>query len=70
MIISSLPICESDDSGPVAGAVVMAQFLDADRLAMLRERTEVRAFWTPLAELEQWAPSMPRNSMTETRTST
>ncbi len=53
MIVSSLPILRSDDSGPVAGAVLMAQFLDADRLATLRERTEVRAFWTPLAELEE-----------------
>ena len=53
MIVSSQPILRSDDSGPVAGAVVMAQFLDTDRLAMLRERTEVRAFWTPLAELEE-----------------
>jgi len=53
MIVSSQPILRSDDSGPIAGAVVMAQFLDTDRLAMLRERTEVRAFWTPLAELEE-----------------
>lgn len=52
MVISSMPILRSDDSGPVAGAVVMAQFLDAERLAMMRERTEVLAFWTPLADLQ------------------
>jgi len=41
MIISSQPILRSDYSGPVAGALVMAQFLDEARLGRLRERTEV-----------------------------
>ncbi len=53
MIISSRPILMSDDSGPVAGAVVMAQFLDSDRMALLRERTEVNVGWTPYLEFEQ-----------------
>jgi len=41
MIISSQPILRSDHSGPVAGALVMAQFLDEGRMDRLRERTEV-----------------------------
>jgi sensor domain CHASE-containing protein len=45
MIISSQPILRSDDSGPVAGALVMAQFLDEPRLARLKERTEVNMTW-------------------------
>ena len=53
MIISSQPILRSDDSGPVAGALVMAQFLDDQRLAMIRERTEVFARWTPLEQIPE-----------------
>ena len=45
MIISSQPILRSDNSGPVAGALVMAQFLDEQRLARLHERTEVDMTW-------------------------
>jgi sensor domain CHASE-containing protein len=45
MIISSQPILRSDDSGPVAGALVMAQFLNEDRLARLQGRTEVDMTW-------------------------
>ena len=46
MMISSRPILRSDSSGPVAGAVVMAQFLDAARLERLRERTAVMMSWS------------------------
>ena len=52
MIISSRPILMSDSSGPVAGAVVMAQFLDSARLTLLRERTEANANWTPYIQFE------------------
>jgi len=45
MIISSQPILRSDDSGPIAGAVVMAQFLNEERLARLQGRTEVDMSW-------------------------
>ncbi len=45
MIISSRPILLSDDSGPIAGAVVMAQFLNESRLLRLRERTGVDLSW-------------------------
>ena len=53
MIVSSRPILMSDNSGPVAGALVMAQFLDSARLAQLRERTEVRIDWAPFYEIAQ-----------------
>lgn len=45
MIISSRPILRSDDSGPVAGALIMGQFLNAERLARLQSRTEVDMHW-------------------------
>ena len=48
MLICSMPILRSDDAGPVAGAVVMAQFLDAARVEGLRERTEVDFHWYPV----------------------
>ena len=41
MLISSRPILRSDDSGPVGGAVIMGQLLDAAHLQRLRDRTEV-----------------------------
>ena len=45
MMISSRPILRSDDSGPIAGALVMGQLLDSARLLQLRERTEVDMSW-------------------------
>lgn len=51
MIICSLPILMSDESGPVAGAVVMAHFLDDSRAAQLRERTEINLRWTPMEQV-------------------
>lgn len=44
-MISSLPILHSDDSGPVAGSLVMGQFLDEDRLQRLTDRTAVGVSW-------------------------
>ncbi|MDX1507664.1 MAG: CHASE4 domain-containing protein [Woeseiaceae bacterium] len=44
-IISSKPILRSDDSGPVAGALIMGQFLNDARLQRIRERTEVAVSW-------------------------
>jgi len=44
-LISSKPILRSDDSGPIAGAVIMGQFLDAARVARMRVRTEVDMRW-------------------------
>ncbi len=45
MIISSRPILRSDDSGPVAGSLIMGQFLNDARLARLQDRTEVDMHW-------------------------
>ncbi|MEQ9562143.1 MAG: CHASE4 domain-containing protein [Woeseiaceae bacterium] len=47
MMISSRPILTSLDEGPIAGTMIMAQLLDDDRLASLRERTEVSMDWRP-----------------------
>lgn len=44
-IVSSKPILRSDDSGPVAGALIMGQFLNDSRLQRIRERTEVDVSW-------------------------
>ncbi len=41
MMVSSYPVLRNDGSGPVAGALIMAQFLDATRLERLQHRTEV-----------------------------
>jgi sensor domain CHASE-containing protein len=49
MLISSMPILRSDDSGPIAGAVIMGQFMNASRLARLNERTEVSFVWNAVA---------------------
>ena len=45
MLISSWPIIRSDGSGPIAGTLIMGQLLNDDRLARLRERTEVMLDW-------------------------
>ena len=44
-LISSRPILRTDDSGPIAGALIMGQFLDAARVAKMRARTEVDMRW-------------------------
>ena len=46
MMVSSRPILRSDDSGPIAGALLMGQFMNAERLARLRDRTEVDMRWS------------------------
>jgi sensor domain CHASE-containing protein len=50
VLISSMPILRSDDSGPIAGAVIMGQFMNDARLARLNERTEVLFEWCPVDE--------------------
>jgi len=45
-LISSMPILRSDDSGPIAGAVIMGQFLDTARMARMQARTEVDMQWS------------------------
>jgi signal transduction histidine kinase len=50
MMISSQPILRNDSSGPVAGALIMAQFLNETRLERLQERTEVDMTWMLVEE--------------------
>jgi sensor domain CHASE-containing protein len=45
MIVSSYPVLHNDGSGPVAGTLIMAQFLDDSRLERLQDRTEVDMTW-------------------------
>ena len=45
VLISSMPILRSDNSGPIAGAIIMGQFMNSSRLARLNERTEVDFEW-------------------------
>lgn len=45
MIVSSRPIVRSDYSGPIAGAVIMGQFLNESRLLRLQERIQVDMGW-------------------------
>jgi two-component system NtrC family sensor kinase len=63
MLISSMPILRSDDSGPIAGAVVMGLFLNEARVTRLRERTEVDFMWRPIDEFAS-AQGIDRLSIT------
>jgi len=45
MLISSWPVIRSNGTGPIVGTMIMGQSLDDDRLARLRERTEVILDW-------------------------
>ncbi len=49
MLISSWPVLRSDSSGPIAGTMIMGQFMDEPRMEALRRRTEVQLRWTPIA---------------------
>ena len=46
MMLSSWPVVRSDGSGPIAGTMIMGQFLDDAHATSLRERTEVQLGWT------------------------
>ncbi len=50
MLISSQPIITSSKEGPIAGTMIMAQFLDGQRLQDLGSRTEVEVDWFPATE--------------------
>ena len=41
MMVSSWPITRSNGTGPIAGTMIMGQFLDETRAGILRQRTEV-----------------------------
>ncbi|HSD68612.1 MAG TPA: CHASE4 domain-containing protein [Woeseiaceae bacterium] len=45
MLFGSRPILTSQDGGPIAGTLIMGQFLDGTRMERLRERTEVELSW-------------------------
>jgi sensor domain CHASE-containing protein len=48
MLFSSRPIIKSSKEGPIAGAMIMAQYFDRARAERLRQRTEVALDWFPL----------------------
>lgn len=57
-LISSRPILKSDDSGPVSGALVMGQFLDADQLRRIRYRTDAAVSWMFTADKTSGSPML------------
>lgn len=64
MLFSSWPVVRSDGSGPIAGTMIMGQFLDDARAASLRERTEVNLSWHPIRSAADIDPvfEMPLNT--------
>ncbi len=46
MLFSSWPVVRSDNSGPIAGTMIMGQFFDDGRAASLTKRTEVQLGWS------------------------
>ncbi len=65
MLISSQPVLRSDDSGPVAGAVVLGQFMDRSRLERMRERTEVDIEWFYVDTTGRHAPDIDTTAFGE-----
>ena len=53
LLVSSRPILRSDDSGPIAGALVMGQFMNQARMERLAERTEVNLHWHPIDDVRR-----------------
>jgi two-component system, NtrC family, sensor kinase len=58
MMISSWPVVRSDGSGPIVGTMIMGQFLDKERAASLRERTEVRLGWIVIDRTHDFEASL------------
>lgn len=59
MLFSSWSVLRSDGSGPVVGTLIMGQFLDKERAADLRRRTEVDLDWRtigPVGEVRERSP--------------
>ena len=65
MLISSQPILRSDYTGPIAGTVVMAQFMDRSRLERMRERTEVDMEWFYVENTGRHTPDIDVNVFSE-----
>jgi len=58
MLLSSWPVVTSDGVGPIAGTMIMGQFLDQAKTAQLRSRTEVDLDWQ-LIDQESYSKSPP-----------
>jgi len=52
MLISSMPILQTGEIGPIAGTLVMARFLDESRVWRLSEQTEVDFSAVSVADVE------------------
>jgi sensor domain CHASE-containing protein len=52
MMLSSRPIVQSGNRGPIAGTMIMGRFFNDSRLAALRERTEVQLDWHVLNDMQ------------------
>lgn len=48
MLFSSWPVLRSDGSGPIAGTMIMGQFMNEAHAEGLRARTEVNLRWLPI----------------------
>ena len=59
MLFSSWPVVRSDGSGPIAGTMIMGQFLGDERAETLRERTEVDLSWAPVDDNDDVATALP-----------
>jgi len=58
MMLSSWPVVRSDGSGPIAGTMIMGQFLNDARAASLRDRTEVQLDWTVIDSTDEVSETM------------
>jgi len=65
MLVSSQAIVRSDYTGPIAGTIVMAQFMDRSRLERLRERTEVDIEWFYIENTGRHTPDIDANVFSE-----
>ena len=52
MLISSFPVTRSDGTGPIAGSMIMGQFMSDELAAGLQERTEVNLSWRPVNQVD------------------
>jgi sensor domain CHASE-containing protein len=58
MLMSSWPVVRSNYSGSIQGTLIMGQFLNDDRVASLRDRTEVALNWTPVNSIDDVHPAL------------
>ena len=55
-LVASLPILRSDELGPIAGSLIMGQFLNAARMQRMQERTEVDMSWALASGFDDDSP--------------